>query len=186
MSSRCNCLHFFINYFLPAAALRATKFAIPRHATANSAAFSMCAVAFAGVYKNGARGAGLPVQVAPFANRCFDAEKVDGERCDPRLPRAAVALLPQGGFARQLVVVSLEGDNLVVEVTSRAQNGRLIGLERRTMIAAGECGALIDPALVVVRAVTPGSSNRCIRRPCCRRQCTAAPNVGANARAAFG
>ncbi|HEY7954571.1 MAG TPA: hypothetical protein VII38_04725 [Polyangia bacterium] len=97
----------------------------------------------------------VPIAVAPFSTRCFDAAEL-ADRVRARMPEATVEVGAPPPGAHQLVRVAVAGDSLVVRVTATSARHRVVGSERRLLPAAGECGALLElSAQIVIRAATP-------------------------------
>jgi|GEM_PF-5438459 len=97
----------------------------------------------------------IPVAVARFETRCFDAKQL-AARLSGRLPPGTpVELADHRGGAHVSVVAADEADGVVIRVVARDHAGRVTGSEVR-WLPAGDCTATLDAAaLIVARAATP-------------------------------
>jgi hypothetical protein len=98
---------------------------------------------------------GLPIVIAPFRNRCFDASQL-AQRVRAQLPDAAVSVGAPPGGADQLVRVSGDGAEVTVRVSLRNARHQIAGSDERLLPLGDDCAAAAETAaLIVVRAATP-------------------------------
>jgi hypothetical protein len=97
----------------------------------------------------------VPIVVAPFAGRCFDAPAL-AERVRAQVGELPVLVGAPGTGSRQEVRVRARGGGLTVEVTARDSHGRVVGQARRLVPGDVDCAtALAISALIVARAALP-------------------------------
>jgi hypothetical protein len=97
--------------------------------------------------------AAVPIAVAPFAGRCFDAAAL-AERVRSRVESAVTVGAPPRG-SHQEVRVSERGRELSVQVVARDQRGAVVGSARH-VVPADDCAAALEVAsLIVARAALP-------------------------------
>jgi hypothetical protein len=108
-----------------------------------------------------ARAETVPIVVAPFAGRCFDAaqlaERVRAQVGDelPVLVGASAATA-RGAGSHQEVRVRERADAVTVEVVARDRRGRIVGRAERLVPSEVDCAtALSIAALMVARAALP-------------------------------
>ncbi|MDB4967448.1 MAG: hypothetical protein JWN44_3137 [Myxococcales bacterium] len=100
-----------------------------------------------------AYGEPVPITIAPFAGRCFDAAAL-AERVRARAEAPVRIGQPPRG-SHQLVHVSETAAQVRIDFTARDERGRIVGSAHR-MVPAGDCAAALDvAALIVARAAMP-------------------------------
>jgi hypothetical protein len=97
----------------------------------------------------------LPIVIAPFRNRCFDASQL-AQRVRAQLPEAEVSVGAPPGGADQLVRVSGDGAEVTVRVSLRNARHQIVGSDERLLPLGDDCPSAAETAaLIVVRAATP-------------------------------
>src|SRR5690348_13088359 len=100
---------------------------------------------------------GVPIVVAPFAGRCFDAARL-AERVRAQVGDELPVVLagpPRGGSHQQVTVREHEG-GITVEVVARDGRGRVVGRAERMVPADVDCATSLSiAALVIARAALP-------------------------------
>jgi len=95
----------------------------------------------------------VPIAVAPFAGRCFDAATL-AERVRTRVESTVTVGAPPRG-SHQEVRVTEHGHELSVQVVARDQRGAVVGSARH-VVPADDCAAALEVAsLIVARAALP-------------------------------
>jgi hypothetical protein len=96
-----------------------------------------------------------PIVIAPFRNRCFDADDLAG-RVLAQLPGAAVVVGAPPRGAHQLVRVEGDGEQVNIRLRLRNQRQQIVGTDERQLPLGEDCTAAAETAaLIVVRAATP-------------------------------
>jgi hypothetical protein len=116
-----------------------------------------CALALAlvvGVAASAARADSVPIAIAPFHARCFDAATL-AERVRAHVDGAVTVGAPAQGKSHQEVRVSERDGGLTVAVTARDARGHVVGSAHRE-VPADDCAAALEvAALIVARAALP-------------------------------
>ncbi len=100
-----------------------------------------------------ARAQSVPIAVAPYAGRCFDAEAL-AERVRAHVDSAVTVGTPPRGSRQEVRVVD-HPRSLTVQVTARDARGAVIGSARH-VVPTDDCGAALEvAALIVARAALP-------------------------------
>jgi hypothetical protein len=100
-----------------------------------------------------ARAETVPIAVAPFSGRCFDAAAL-AERVRARVESAVTVGAPPRGSHQEVRVADHAG-SVIVQVTARDQHGDVVGSARH-VVPADDCAAALEvAALIVARAALP-------------------------------
>ena len=111
------------------------------------------ALALALLATTSARAESVPIAVAPFVGRCFDAAAL-AERVRTHVDSTVTVGAPPRG-SHQEVRVADRADTVIVQVTARDQRGAVVGSARH-VVPADDCAAALEVAgLIVARAALP-------------------------------
>jgi hypothetical protein len=101
-----------------------------------------------------ARAESVPIAIAPFAGRCFDADKL-AARVRARVGELPVTVGAAPRGSHQDVRVIERGGAITVEVTARNGRGQVVGSARR-VVPGDDCATALEvAALIVARAALP-------------------------------
>lgn len=114
-----------------------------------------CAVALVvGVAASAARAESVPIAVAPFHARCFDAATL-AERVRAHVDGPVAVGAPARGASHQEVRVVERDGSVSVQVTARDARGQIVGSAHR-IVPDDDCAAALEIAsLIVARAALP-------------------------------
>ena len=95
----------------------------------------------------------VPIAIAPFGGRCFDAAQL-AARVRARVGDAVAVGAPGRGSHQEVRVVE-RGGNLSIDVAARDARGRLVGSAHR-IVPANDCATALEVAtLIIARAALP-------------------------------
>lgn len=101
-----------------------------------------------------ARAESVPIAIAPFSARCFDAAAL-AERVRTHVDSAVTVGAPARGASHQEVRVADHAGTLTVQVTARDAKNAVVGSARH-MVPADDCAAALEvTSLIVARAALP-------------------------------
>ena len=101
-----------------------------------------------------ARAESVPIAIAPFAGRCFDAAAL-AERVRGHVDSAVTVGAAPRGASHQEVHVAEHAGALTVQVTARDARNAVVGSARH-MVPADDCAAALEvTSLIVARAALP-------------------------------
>jgi len=104
-----------------------------------------------------ARAESVPIAIAPFAGRCFDAATL-AERVRAHVDGPVTVGAPPRGVSRQEVRVADHAGSVTVQVIARDARNAVVGSARH-MVPADDCAAALEvTSLILARAALPLST----------------------------
>src|SRR5689334_22610804 len=114
---------------------------------------SSVALVLAVAWSAAAHADAVPITIAPYAGRCFDASTL-AERVRARVESPVRVGEPPRG-SHQLVRISEAPGQLRIDFTARDQRGEIVGSAHR-VVPSDDCATALDvAALIVARAAMP-------------------------------
>src|SRR6185437_4139816 len=104
-----------------------------------------------------ARAESVPIAIAPFSGRCFDAATL-AERVRAHVDGPVTVGAPPRGVSRQEVRVADHAGSVTVQVIARDARNAVVGSARH-MVPADDCAAALEvTSLILARAALPLST----------------------------